>query len=61
MKLSVLELPSEVVGDVVMTPFALVFHDTLRSTDFSSAFAERVKETTGARAVLVIEDEIEIV
>lgn len=62
MKLSVLELPSEVVGDVVTTPFALVFHGVPESSrEELLDRAQDFKEATGARAFLVFEDEIEVV
>jgi hypothetical protein len=61
MRLRYMELPSQVAGDNVETPFLLVLDRC------NEAQAERLKhlppnwaERTGARFVLIFQDEIEI-
>jgi hypothetical protein len=61
MKIQVLELPMQVVGEVTHTPFVLVFSGT-GAADLLEKSEKSITEITGARAALVFEDEdVEVV
>lgn len=64
MRIQILELPAEVVGDVVTTSFALVL-DRVPNADrlhehWGEGWSDRLKETSGARAILVFSDEVSV-
>jgi hypothetical protein len=62
MRLRVMELPAEVVGEFVKTPFALIV-DRCGDEEidvWTSEMADNAKTSTGACAVLVFSDEVEL-
>lgn len=63
MRLRVLELPAETVGEVSSSPFVLVF-DRIESADLdnvrTSARDKATLDATGARGVLVFADDVEL-
>jgi hypothetical protein len=61
MKIQILELPMEPVGEVTSTPFVLVLSEM--PPEDAAAFAgqtERIRELTGARGVLTYYGIVEI-
>lgn len=60
MKLQVVDLPEQRLGDAVETPYLLVFSE-VENYDALVEGGAHLKEHTGARGVLVFEDAVEVV
>lgn len=59
MKLQVVELPEQRLGEAAETPYLIVLSE-VDNFDTISEGAKGVKESVGARAVLVFEDPVEV-
>lgn len=64
MKLQVVELPEQRLGDAVETPFLLVFSEVESGPELFEGLAEedrvRLREQIGARGFLAFEDPVEV-
>lgn len=60
-RIQVLELPQTVIGDVVETPFLLVIDEFTGDPEESSEAWARIREQSGARAMLVTAETVDVV
>lgn len=57
-RIKILELPSQVVGELVRTPFALIIDQA--GGDFEHPAVTAFKEASGASAILITPDTLDI-